>query len=223
MNRIYKYIAAGILMIASVAMHAQENSPLEKFYDALADSYISFDCRYTFTPAKESELSGVGKVTGNAQIELQGESYIFDGNGLIVKSDGKSVCIIDDTSKEVIYESMPESFSENDYLQNPALLIRGIKDNFKTVSHSRIKDAYGEHVSDDYILEPVVRCGIDRCILSFVVYKDILPVINLDMTDSSNLNLLMALTDLHSRKPASYFSLPDPSGFDSSWVVTDLR
>lgn len=223
MKTIMKYALAGLLVLVSTFLHAQEKNKLEKFYDALESSCLEFTCEYTFTPPKSAGASGIGKVTGQAKIEIQGDAYIFDGNGLVVKSDGKSVCIIDDDAKEAIYESMPETLSEADFLQNPAYLVRGLKDNFKVIRATKETDSYGDHVSDDFLLAPLVKCGILKCRLSFVVYQDALPYVYLDMTDGSELKVLMYEENLMQKKPLSYFTPPAPESFDSSWIVTDLR
>lgn len=223
MNNILKYALAGFLVLASSVIHAQEKNKLEKFYDVLEGSCLGFTCEYTFTPPKSAGASGIGKVTGQARIEIQGDAYVFDGNGVIVKSDGKSVCIMDDDAKEVVYESMPETLSEADFLQNPAYLVRGLKDNFKVIRTTKETDSYGDHVSDDFVLAPLVKCGILKCRLSFVVYQDSLPYVYLDMTDGSELKVLMSEEELMRKKPLSYFAPPAPESFDSSWIVTDLR
>lgn len=223
MKTVMKYVLAGLLVLASTNINAQEKNKLEKFYDALEGSCLGFTCEYTFTPPKSAGASGIGKVTGEAKIEIQGDAYIFDGNGLVVKSDGKSVCIMDDDAKEVVYESMPETFSEADFLQNPVYLVRGLKDNFKVIRTTRETDSYGDHVSDDFLLAPLVKCGILKCRLSFVVYQDSLPFVDLYMTDGSELKVLMFEEDFMQKKPLSYFAPPAPESFDSSWIVTDLR
>lgn len=223
MNNILKYALAGFLVLASSVIHAQEKNKLEKFYDVLEGFCLGFTCEYTFTPPKSAGASGIGKVTGQARIEIQGDAYVFDGNGVIVKSDGKSVCIMDDDAKEVVYESMPETLSEADFLQNPAYLVRGLKDNFKVIRTTKETDSYGDHVSDDFVLAPLVKCGILKCRLSFVVYQDSLPYVYLDMTDGSTLKVLMFEENLMPQKSLSYFAPPAPESFDSSWIVTDLR
>lgn len=223
MKIIIKYALAGLLVLASTFLNAQEKNKLEKFYDALEDSCLGFTCEYTFTPPKNAGVSEIGKVTGQARIEIQGDAYVFDGNGLVVKSDGKSVCIIDEGAKEIVYESMPETLSEADFLQNPAYLVRGLKDNFKVIRSTRETDSYGDHVSDDFVLAPLVKCGVIKCRLSFVVYQDTLPFVDLDMTDGSRLKVLMSEEDFMQKKPLSYFAPPAPESFDSSWIVTDLR
>lgn len=223
MKTILKYTLAGLMILAPVFLHAQEKNRLEAFYDALESSCLEFTCEYTFTPPKTADAVGIDKVAGEARIEIQGDAYVFDGNGLVVKSDGKSVCIIDEGAKEIVYEAMPETLSEADFLQNPAYLVRGLKDNFKVIKATREKDSYGDHVSDVFVLAPLVKCGILKCRLSFLVYQDSLPYVYLDMTDGSKLKVLMSEENFMQKKPLSYFAPPAPESFDSSWIVTDLR
>lgn len=223
MKNTLKCSVAGLLLMVSAFLYAQEKNPLEKFYEALDGSCLEFTCEYTFTPQTRADAAGTGKVTGQARIEIQGDAYVFEGNGLVVKSDGKSVCFIDDEAREIIYESMPETLSEADFLQNPAYLLRGLKDNFKVARTTRETDSYGDHISDDFILVPLVKCGIVKCRLSFVVCQDSLPTVFLEMTDGSELKVWMYEDNLMPKKPLSYFAPPAPSSFDSSWIVTDIR
>lgn len=223
MKNTLKYAFAGLMTLASAFLYAQDKNKLETFYDVLEDYCLEFTCEYTFTPSKAVDAAGSGKVKGEARIVIQGDAYIFDGNGLVVKSDGKSVCIIDDGAKEIVYESMPETLSEADFLQNPAYLVRRLKDNFKVIKTTRETDSYGDHVADDFVLAPLVKCGILKCRLSFVVYQDSLPYVYLDMTDGSKLKVLMSEENIMQKKPLTYFAPPAPESFDSSWIVTDLR
>ena len=90
----------------------------------------------------------VGTVTGSASVCIQGEAYVFDGDGLVIKSDGKEVCVIDSNAKEAVLESVPEDLSEADFLQNRAFLLCGRKDNVRLKSSS----------AEEFVLEHVVDC-----------------------------------------------------------------
>lgn len=208
------------MALISSDMSAQQNS-LEKFYQQLDGRHYSFTCRYTLKPS--GSASSFGKVTGQAQVEMQDEAYIFKGNGLAIVSDGRDLCVIDESSKEAVFESVPESLSEADFIQNPAYLIRGLEDNFKVEKSSSRKDAEGTRISDTYVLIPVVSCGISRCTLDFPVRREGLSSAVFELTDGTVLEVSIDENNFQQKKPDPYFAIKQPSSFDRTWVVTDLR
>lgn len=217
MTHSIKYFAAAVLILLSGRLAAQDKSPLEKFYSDLDNSCMAFTCKYMYTPSPDSNFSSVGSITGEAYVELQGDSYIYDGDGLLITSDGKGLSIMDESVKEIVYEAVPEEITEADFVQNPVYLIRGLKDNFKIEKSKREEGAY------EYVLVPSVSAGVERCLISFAENQDGLSFIRLNMSDGSTLRVNLYEHDYQSKKPASHFALRDPASFDSSWVVTDLR
>lgn len=209
------------MVLITVGMSAQEMSSLEKFHKCLNEKYISFSCRYTLQPAKVQGASVLGKVSGEAEVEMQGDAYIFKGSGLFVVSDGKSICVMDESAREAVYEAVPADLSEADYLQNPAYLIRGLEDNFKVLKSSRLAGESGSY--DKHILEPVVDCGISQCSLYFKTGNEWLSKAVFGLSDGNVLEVEMYDHNSLPRKQVSYFAPKDPASFDPTWIITDLR
>ena len=219
MKKFRAYIAVAILLMVSGVAYAQGKVLLERFYSHLDDSCISFSCSYTYRPSKTSDIAKIGSVTGDASVEIQGGAYIFKGNGLVLTCDGIDVCIMDETAKEVVYEAMPETLSDMDFLQNPAYLIRGLKENFKVQSSSA--GTSGGSVTERHVLVPTVNCGISKCTID-LAGKGLSSAL-FDMADGGLLEVKMNSYEAQPRKDASYFKPKGVSSFNSSWVVTDLR
>lgn len=220
MKKIFHILLSWLLALMTVGMSAQEMTSLEKFHKTLNERYISFSCRYTLQPARGHSASSFGKVSGEAEVEMQGDAYIFNGNGLSIVSDGKSICIIDVSAKEAVYEAVPADLSEADFLQNPAYLIRGLEDNFKVSGQSEVTGASG---ADYYVLEPVVDCGINKCILYFKAGEEWLSKAVFELSDGNVLEVEVYDHNSLPKKPLSHFAPQNPSSFDSTWIITDLR
>jgi hypothetical protein len=221
MKKILCIILSGLIALTTSDISAQQKNSLEKFYQQLEDAYYSFSCSYTLKPS--GDASSFGKVTGQAQVEMQDEAYIFKGNGLAIVSDGQALCLIDESSKEAVLESVPETISEADYLQNPAYLIRGLSDNFKVEKASSAKDDKGTRISDNYVLIPTVNCGISRCKLTLPVQNAGLSSAVFELSDGTVLEVSIYDNKFQPKKSDSYFAIRQPSSFDKAWVVTDLR
>lgn len=222
MKSLTYHLTCIFLLISAGAARAQESDALEDFFRSVRTSYMSFTCAYELEPGESSDLRSVGKVRGDAKVQLQVESYIFTGGGLVMVCDGKDVCMMDKSSKEAVYEPVPENITEDDFIRNPAYLICGLEDNFR-IESSEVLRKDGEKVADRYVLMPAVECGIDRCVLDFVVWQDSLSDAQFILSDGSILTLGLTEHEMLPEKPDSYFSLPTPSSLGAEWVVTDLR
>ena len=223
MKTIFHILLYVTMSLMTTLVSAQDMSSLEEFYKKLSNGCFSFSCQYTLQPSGSGNAASFGNIMGEARVEMQGHAYIFRGNGLAIISDGKSICVMDESAEEAVYEALPESFTETDYLQNPAYLIRGLEDNFKVLSSTRVKDARGGYVSDNYVLVPTVQCGICKCYLDFVAHKGILSAAEFELSDGNVLKVKFSEQKFLPEKPMEYFALMNPSSFESSWIITDLR
>lgn len=217
MNKISRYFATAVLILLSGRLAAQKISPLEKFYSDLENACMTFTCTYLYTPAQDSGMSSVGSITGDAYVELQGEAYIYKGNGLEITCDGNNVCIVDESVMEAVYEPVPETITSADMIQNPVYLLKGLKNNFKIEDSQRCEGAC------EYVLVPTVSSGIEKCLVMFADNKDGLSFMRLNMSDGSTLRINLSEHDFLQKKPDSHFVPRDPVSFGPSWVVTDLR
>ena len=197
-------LSAGMMLGTS----AQGVNAYDRFAGNLEDACVSFSCGYEF-----SGLQGIVPVKGTASVMLQGKSYRFSGGGMTIVSDGESVCVMDEGAKEAVFENVPQDASEMDFIMNPALLLHSLKDNFKV---EKIEDGR-------YVLAPVVNCGIDGCVLVFTGSSQALSSAEFSLSDGSVLKASVTDYKITKKEPASYFKPADPSSFDLSWVVTDLR
>lgn len=223
MKKVLYILISGILAMMSTGISAQDKSSLEKFYKELNEKYVGLSCHYTLRPANGAGASSFGKVSGNADVEMQDDAYIFRGNGLTIISDGKIICVMDEYAKEAVYESVPADLSEADYLQNPAYLIRGLEDNFKILKSTGITGASSAEVCDNYVLEPVVDCGIRQCCLYFKAGKEWLSKAVFELSDGNILEVEVYEPISLQKKHISYFTPKDPSSFEPNWIITDLR
>lgn len=212
MAKILKYFCTAFLILCSGGLSLYSQNRLDGFFGLIDSSCASFKCTYSLVPSKNSAMSRVGTVTGSASVCIQGEAYVFDGDGLVIKSDGKEVCVIDSNAKEAVLESVPEDLSEADFLQNPALLICGLKDNFRLKRSS----------AEEFVLEPVVDCGIVECRLLFSANVQGPSSASFKLSDGGVLEVKMTDYAFHPERSSDYFSL-DQSSFDSDWILTDLR
>lgn len=212
MVKILKYFCTAFLILCSGGLSVFSQNRLDGFFGLIDGSCTSFKCTYSLVPSKNSAMSRVGAVTGSASVCIQGEAYVFDGDGLVIKSDGKEICVIDSNAKEAVFESVPEDLSEADFLQNPALLICGLKDNFRLKSSS----------ADEFVLVPVVDCGIVECRLLFSANAQGPSSAFFKLSDGGVLEVKMTDYAFHPERSSDYF-IQDQSSFDSDWIVTDLR
>ena len=185
-----------------------EDPILDKFITSLSSHAAEFSYEYVID-------DGRTKVTGNGTVEMQGDSYIMNGNGIEVYCDGEVRWTVDRTSREVVLESCDAD--NPDYTANPAALLRHFDDVF-SVQSSAVTS------SDDisFILLPVADSGMTE--LEIVL-----------ATDGSRLTAASFKTKdgavVHFTIPSFSFSpLSDPARFtfdlstlSSDYIITDLR
>lgn len=205
-----KRLAVCILLALGLTpgISARDGNAYDRFVRNLEDACVSFSCGYEL-----SGLQGIGTVMGTASVKLQGKSYRFSGGGLVMVSDGESVCVMDESSREAVLENVPQDVSEMDFMMNPALLLYSLKDNFEV---RKIENGR-------YVLSPVVDCGIEKCVLVFTGSSQELSSAEFRLSDGSLLKATVTDYKVENKESATYFKPADPSSFDSSWIVTDLR
>ena len=76
-------------------------------------------------------MSGV-KTTGEGTVEIQGNAYHMEGNGVEIYCDGSTTWMIDEDAMEVFIEAA-DSRSAG-YLANPVLLLMNLEENADTYS-----------------------------------------------------------------------------------------
>ena len=214
MNIKANIILASFLIFVSGMMHSQDKSLLDKLYDDFSRNLVTLDISYVL------EMSSTD-ITGEGKVEFQGNAYHLSGNGIEVYCDGKDVWLVDPSAKEVYIEPVSEGVDA--YMQNPALLFTGLKENFEVVN---VKE--GGHIREPgvkdivYDLMPKVSCGIDEC--SIQLKKDGTLYYGTFVMSEGQADIIRVKVDSikkSDRKDISYFR-PTRS-FDSFWMVTDLR
>ena len=66
------------------------------------------------------------KVIGDGQVDLQGNSYHMNGNGLQIYCDGSSTWLIDEDAQEVVIESADSN--DAGWFANPILLMMNLEE-----------------------------------------------------------------------------------------------
>lgn len=211
MNMKLKYCFASFLIILSGMMHAQNSSLLERLYSDFASSNITLDFSYVIG-------TGGSDIVGDGKVDFQGNAYHMSGNGLDIYCDGKDVWLMDTRAKEVYIEAVSDGTDA--FLQNPALLFMGLKDNFKVVGTKEVTDAGDGGKYMVYELVPEVSCGIDACTIK-IRKEGTLNSGTFVMSEGQTIGVDIRSIKKSDRKDISSFR-PTQS-FDSSWMVTDLR
>lgn len=196
-----KYLLASFLTVLSGMAHAQNTSLLERMYADFASKCVTLDFSYVIG-------TGVSDIQGNGTVSFQDNAYQMSGNGLEIYCDGKDVWLMDPKAKEVYIEAVGEGTDA--FLQNPALLFTGLKDNFEVIGAN----------GSVFQLRPEVDCGIDECTVRMNKDGDLASG-EFIMSDGQVVSVEVSAIKKSDRKDISSFR-PTQS-FDSSWMVTDLR
>lgn len=211
MNMKLKYCLALFLIILSGMMHAQNTSLLERLYSDFASANITLDFSYVIG-------TGGSDIVGDGKVDFQGNAYHMSGNGLDIYCDGKDMWLMDTRAKEVYIEAVSDGTDA--FLQNPALLFMGLKDNFNVAGTKEVTDAGDGSKYMVFELVPEVSCGIDACTIK--IRKDgTLHSGTFVMSEGQTIGVDIRSIKKSDRKDISSFR-PTQS-FDSSWMVTDLR
>lgn len=197
-------ITAALLSMAAAAAQTAHRTALDKLCDALSSSCVAMQCSYQMFVSQT-------RVSGEAHVSVQGDSYKMIGNGLQVYCDGSKVWTVDSTTKEVYIESVDDMAVNS--LANPAALFMHLGTSFNVVSSAQA----GGKLS--YKLAPKVNCGVISADL--VLTQDGKPVSAVfALEDGLKVDVTVKSMSTEKIKPEDDFR-PQVS-FGSDWIVTEL-
>ena len=177
---------------------------LDKLCDALSSSCVSMECSYLMYVSQT-------RLTGEAKVSVQGDSYAMVGNGLNVFCDGSKVWTVDYTTKEVYVEPVDDVAANS--LANPAALFMRLGTSFDVVSSSRSEENFS------YKLKPMEDCGVLSADL--VLSPEGKPVsASFLLEDSLKVEVSVMSMIIEKTKPEDAFR-PQVS-FGSDWIITEL-
>ena len=186
----------------------QDSSVLEDFVEKVSVSAVSFNYEYVVD-------DGRARITGGGSIDMQGEAYLMNGDGLEVFCDGRTRWTVDRQSREVVVESYDPG--QPDYTVNPAVLIQNFDKAFDIADSSVSSQGYActlVPVSEDTgMAELAVRISPDG---NSLVSAD------LKMSDGTVICFSVSSFSFSSPGDPGRFVF-DVSALDSSYIVTDLR
>lgn len=201
MKHILKYILVVFLSFVSGRLSAQDTSLLSRLYDTFAEKLVTLEVQY-------SVGTGGSEVKGKAELEVQGKAYRIIGGGYDIYCDGESVWIVDQTSKEVIIESVSEG--PEGYMTNPALLLSCLDEFFDVKSVSGRK----------YTLTPKTKGDMTAAEITFSPEGNLSSGI-FTMADGNVWDITVIKMTASPQKDITAFR--PPIRFDKTWIVTDLR
>jgi hypothetical protein len=188
---------------------AQGASALEQLCAKMAGEAAAMEYRYTLM------ASGV-KTIGEGTLTMQDKSYVMEGNGLQLRCNGYTLWVVDHAGKEVMIESVSQK--ADSYLSNPVLLLADVAKVFD------ISSPLSNGTSVTYSLTPKAYCGISSGVVA-VDTSGPVPVFasgSFKTSDGGQLDVKIKSMTFMKKKPLTFYIL-DLSGFDSSWMITDLR
>lgn len=97
----------------------QQPSFLDTLRQQSAEECLSVDYEFAY------KVSGV-KTIGDGTIDIQGNAYHMQGNGIEMFCDGKSTWVIDEAAGEVVIESADSQ--DAGYVANPVIMLMNIDD-----------------------------------------------------------------------------------------------
>ena len=214
MNIKANIILASFLIFVSGMVHSQDTSLLDRLYEDFSRNLVTLDISYVLEMASTD-------ITGEGKVEFQGNAYHLSGNGIEVYCDGKDVWLVDPSAKEVYIEPVSEGVDA--YMQNPALLFTGLKENFDVSNVREGGQVREPGVKDiEYNLIPKVSCGIEECTIQ--LKKDgTLYYGTFVMSDGHADIIRVKVNSIMKSDRKEISSFRPTQSFDSSWMVTDLR
>ena len=192
-----------------MATAAQGTSVLEQLCAKLTGSAAVMDYSYSLT------MSGV-KSVGDGVLTVQDKSYVMQGNGIKIYCSASTLWIVDDAAKEILIDDGAQG--EDAYLANPALLFTDLNAMFSVGVPVR----QGSLIT--YSLVPKVKCGVSSGTITLSAAGTV-PVFYSGAfvtEDGSHIDVKIKSMTFVEKKPLTFYIL-DLSGFDSSWMITDLR
>lgn len=190
---------------------APELEILDSFVASVNASRVSFGYEYTID-------DGRTEIRGSGFVEMQGDSYRADGNGLEVFCNGKYRWTVDRESREVVIESYdPE---HPDYAVNPAALLKYFGQAFEVRNFSR-----PDQSSVEYLLEPVSK-DMDMTDFIIRISADGKSLVSASFSTGPGTSAEFSVSSFSfspKREDADSFFSFDVSDLDDSYIVTDLR
>lgn len=206
--KIFRYFLMPFLvMLCAGKAFAASDGPVDRLYKSLSSSFVEIVYNYS------AEVKGV-RIVGNGTLQVQGEMWHNNGNGLEMWCDGSTVWTADHSLKEAVIEPV---YEDESIASNPALMFVRMQDMFKVVNSLDSKD--GKAVI--YILKPVEDAPVEYFNVEVRKSDSTIRSASFAMDDGSAVQINVQSMSVKEKRSATAFR---PSQiFDSSWVVTDLR
>lgn len=192
-----------------MAAAAQGTSVLEQLCAKLTSNAAVLDYSYSLN------MSGV-KTVGEGLLTVQDKSYVMQGNGIKIYCNASALWVVDEAAKEVLIDDVAQG--EDAYLAKPALLFTDLNAMFSVGAPVR----QGSLIT--YSLVPKVKCGVSSGTI-ILDSSGTVPVFHSGAfvtDDGSKISIKIKSMTFVEKKPLTFYVL-DLSGFDSSWMITDLR
>ena len=196
-----------LVMLCAGKAFAASDGPVDRLYGSLSSSFV--EIVYTYS----AEVQGV-KIVGNGTLQIQGNMWHNDGNGLEMWCDGSTVWTADHSLKEAVIEPV---YEDESIVSNPALMFVRMPDMFKVVKSLDSKD--GKAVI--YVLKPIEDAPIEYFNVEIMKSDSSIRSGSFALEDGSAVQIKVQSMSVKEKRSVTAFR---PSQiFDSSWVVTDLR
>lgn len=196
-----------LVMLCAGKAFAASDGPVDRLYRSLSSSFV--EIVYTYS----AEVQGV-KIVGNGTLQIQGNMWHNDGNGLEMWCDGSTVWTADHSLKEAVIEPV---YEDESIVSNPALMFVRMPDMFKVVKSLDSKDGKAAI----YVLKPIEDAPIEYFNVEIMKSDSSIRSGSFALEDGSAVQIKVQSMSVKEKRSVTAFR---PSQiFDSSWVVTDLR
>lgn len=196
------------LFIGTAASFAQ-SSVFDAFCAKVADSYTSFE--YKFTVESEVKMIGAGRAS------VQGDAYKVTGSGLDITCDGKTAWYVDESAEEVLIDSVDPASA--DLMSNPALLVSRVGEAFQAPEQSNVSFQGEDALCVS--LKPVFDSEIAALKLYFSK-AGVLKGARAEMKDGIATVFTIPSISFSEPMSLSVFSF-DESSVPETYIITDLR
>ena len=200
-------ISTLVLCGLCIASAAQGTSSLEQLCAKMSDKASVLNYSYTLS------VAGV-KTVGEGTVTTQDNAYVLKCNGINIYCNGSTLWVIDESGKEILIDSVAQGADA--YLSNPVLLLANLN---KIFSISSPVTNGGNQI---YKLTPKQDCGITSGTVSVSVANPVFTSGSFKTSDGGQLDVKIKSMTFSEKKPLTFYIL-NLSGFDSSWMITDLR
>ena len=200
-------ISTLILCGLCIAAAAQGTTSLEQLCAKMSDKASVLNYSYTLS------MSGV-KTVGEGTVTTQDNAYVLRGNGMNIYCNGSTLWVMDEAGKEILIDSVAQGTDA--YLSNPVLLLANLN---KIFSISTPITSGGNQI---YKLTPKQDCGIVSGTVNISAANPVFTSGSFKTSDGGQLDVKIKSMTFSEKKPLTFYIL-NLSGFDSSWMITDLR